>query len=183
MSWPWSQLGLSGPSSLPEVRRAYAEKVKTLSKEPVIVPVLLLFGNRAGRCLVLLQQTVKIPVLLLFGNGLFGACGFEKGVSRPELRPLYQMLLPAWKARKRKQRKNFVLPIFHVPHPVRPRHKLLRRVVFLGNLFYTLLGVPITMAVMLAACVILASSWFLGFVGLSSWANTLLYRSSGAFLL
>ena len=70
---------------------------------------------------------------------LFGACGFEKGVSRPELRPLYQMLLPAWKAKKRKQRKN---------------------------LFYTLLGVPITIAVMLAACVILASSWFLGFVAL-----------------
>lgn len=33
MSWPWSQLGLSGPSSLPEVRRAYAEKVKTAHPE------------------------------------------------------------------------------------------------------------------------------------------------------
>ena len=29
---------------------------------------------------------------------LFLACGMDKGVSRPELRPLYQMLLPAWKA-------------------------------------------------------------------------------------
>ena len=33
MSWPWSQLGLSGPSSLPEIRRAYAEKVKTAHPE------------------------------------------------------------------------------------------------------------------------------------------------------
>ena len=29
MSWPWSQLGLSGPSDLPEIRHAYAEKLKT----------------------------------------------------------------------------------------------------------------------------------------------------------
>lgn len=33
MSWPWSQLGLSGPSGLPEVRRAYAEKLKTTHPE------------------------------------------------------------------------------------------------------------------------------------------------------
>lgn len=32
---------------------------------------------------------------------LFMAYGFDKGVSRPELRPLYQMLLPAWKAEKK----------------------------------------------------------------------------------
>lgn len=33
MSWPWSQLGLSGPSGLPEVRHAYAEKLKTTHPE------------------------------------------------------------------------------------------------------------------------------------------------------
>ena len=33
MSWPWSQLGLSGPSDLSEVRRAYAEKLKTTHPE------------------------------------------------------------------------------------------------------------------------------------------------------
>lgn len=33
MSWPWSQLGLSGPSDLPEIRRAYAEKLKTTHPE------------------------------------------------------------------------------------------------------------------------------------------------------
>ncbi|NBI66174.1 hypothetical protein D1646_04975 [Pseudoflavonifractor sp. 60] len=33
MSWPWSQLGLSGPSSLSEVRHAYAEKLKTTHPE------------------------------------------------------------------------------------------------------------------------------------------------------
>lgn len=32
---------------------------------------------------------------------LFMAYGFDKGVSRPELRPLFQMLLPAWKAQKK----------------------------------------------------------------------------------
>ncbi len=33
MSWPWSQLGLPGPSELPEVRHAYAEKLKTTHPE------------------------------------------------------------------------------------------------------------------------------------------------------
>lgn len=33
MSWPWSQLGLSGPSSLSEIRHAYAEKLKTTHPE------------------------------------------------------------------------------------------------------------------------------------------------------
>lgn len=33
MSWPWSQLGLPGPSSLSEVRHAYAEKLKTTHPE------------------------------------------------------------------------------------------------------------------------------------------------------
>ena len=33
MSWPWSQLGLTGPSSLSQVRRAYAEKLKITHPE------------------------------------------------------------------------------------------------------------------------------------------------------
>lgn len=33
MSWPWSELGLSGPADLPEVRRAYAERLKTTHPE------------------------------------------------------------------------------------------------------------------------------------------------------
>ena len=33
MSWPWSQLGLPGPSDLQEVRHAYAEKLKTTHPE------------------------------------------------------------------------------------------------------------------------------------------------------
>lgn len=33
MNWPWSELGLSGPSSLAEVRRAYAERLKTTHPE------------------------------------------------------------------------------------------------------------------------------------------------------
>lgn len=33
MSWPWSQLGLSGPAELPEIRRAYAERLKTTHPE------------------------------------------------------------------------------------------------------------------------------------------------------
>ena len=28
MSWPWDDLGLDGPSSLNEVRRAYAQRLK-----------------------------------------------------------------------------------------------------------------------------------------------------------
>lgn len=34
-------------------------------------------------------------------SALFLAYGFDKGVSRPELRPLFQMLLPAWKAERK----------------------------------------------------------------------------------
>ena len=33
MSWPWSQLGLPGPSGLSEVRHAYAEKLKITHPE------------------------------------------------------------------------------------------------------------------------------------------------------
>lgn len=33
MNWPWSELGLSGPASLTEVRRAYAERLKTTHPE------------------------------------------------------------------------------------------------------------------------------------------------------
>ncbi|RKI70971.1 hypothetical protein D7V91_01325, partial [bacterium 1xD42-67] len=33
MSWPWSQLGLSGPCGLSEVRRAYSERLKTAHPE------------------------------------------------------------------------------------------------------------------------------------------------------
>lgn len=33
MSWPWSELGLSGPADLAEVRRAYAERLKTTHPE------------------------------------------------------------------------------------------------------------------------------------------------------
>ena len=33
MSWPWSQLGLPGPTDLSEVRHAYAEKLKTTHPE------------------------------------------------------------------------------------------------------------------------------------------------------
>lgn len=33
MSWPWSQLGLPGPSGLSEIRHAYAEKLKTTHPE------------------------------------------------------------------------------------------------------------------------------------------------------
>ena len=33
MSWPWSQLGLPGPSQLSEIRHAYAEKLKTTHPE------------------------------------------------------------------------------------------------------------------------------------------------------
>ncbi len=33
MSWPWSQLGLSGPSDLSQVRHAYAEKLKSTHPE------------------------------------------------------------------------------------------------------------------------------------------------------
>lgn len=42
---------------------------------------------------------------------LFLAYGFEKGVSKPEQRPLFQMLLPAWKA-ERKAGKSTWKPIF-----------------------------------------------------------------------
>lgn len=33
MSWPWSELGLEGPASLEEVRRAYAQRVKEVHPE------------------------------------------------------------------------------------------------------------------------------------------------------
>lgn len=33
MSWPWSELGLDGPSSLEEVRRAYAQRLKKVHPE------------------------------------------------------------------------------------------------------------------------------------------------------
>ncbi len=33
MNWPWSELGLSGPGDLAEVRRAYAERLKTTHPE------------------------------------------------------------------------------------------------------------------------------------------------------
>ena len=33
MSWPWSELGLSGPAELPEIRRAYAQRLKTTHPE------------------------------------------------------------------------------------------------------------------------------------------------------
>lgn len=33
MNWPWGQLGLSGPAGLTEIRRAYAEKLKTTHPE------------------------------------------------------------------------------------------------------------------------------------------------------
>lgn len=33
MSWPWNQLGLPGPAGLPEIRHAYAEKLKTTHPE------------------------------------------------------------------------------------------------------------------------------------------------------
>ena len=33
MSWPWSELGLSGPADLAAVRHAYAERLKTTHPE------------------------------------------------------------------------------------------------------------------------------------------------------
>ena len=33
MSWPWSELGLSGPAELSEIRAAYARKLKTAHPE------------------------------------------------------------------------------------------------------------------------------------------------------
>ena len=33
MNWPWSELGLSGPAGLPEIRRAYAQRLKTTHPE------------------------------------------------------------------------------------------------------------------------------------------------------
>lgn len=33
MSWPWNELGLSGPAGLPEIRKAYAERLKTAHPE------------------------------------------------------------------------------------------------------------------------------------------------------
>ncbi len=50
----------------------------------------LIFGLEDFVSAKSLTQKVKLA--------LFQAYGFDKGVSRPELRPLYQMLLPAWRA-------------------------------------------------------------------------------------
>ena len=33
MSWPWNELGLSGPAELSEIRAAYARKLKTAHPE------------------------------------------------------------------------------------------------------------------------------------------------------
>lgn len=33
MSWPWSELGLPGPAGLPEIRKAYAQRLKTAHPE------------------------------------------------------------------------------------------------------------------------------------------------------
>ncbi len=33
MNWPWRELGLPGPADLSEVRRAYAERLKTTHPE------------------------------------------------------------------------------------------------------------------------------------------------------
>ena len=33
MSWPWSELGLSGPAALPEIRSAYAQRLKATHPE------------------------------------------------------------------------------------------------------------------------------------------------------
>ena len=33
MSWPWSELGLEGPGGLPEIREAYAKRLKTTHPE------------------------------------------------------------------------------------------------------------------------------------------------------
>ena len=33
MSWPWSELGLPGPAELSEIRRAYAQRLKTTHPE------------------------------------------------------------------------------------------------------------------------------------------------------
>ena len=33
MSWPWNELGLSGPAGLPDIRSAYAQKLKTAHPE------------------------------------------------------------------------------------------------------------------------------------------------------
>lgn len=42
---------------------------------------------------------------------LFMAYGFDKGVARPELRPLYQMLLPAWRAARSEKNRERNLAI------------------------------------------------------------------------
>ena len=33
MSWPWNELGLPGPAGLPDIRSAYAQKLKTAHPE------------------------------------------------------------------------------------------------------------------------------------------------------
>ena len=46
---------------------------------------------------------------------LFLAYGFDKGVSRPELRPLFQMLLPAWRAKKARKREEWIRNLLAIP--------------------------------------------------------------------
>lgn len=45
---------------------------------------------------------------------LFLAYGFDKGVARPELRPLYQMLLPAWRAARSEKNRERNLAILGI---------------------------------------------------------------------
>ena len=33
MSWPWNELGLPGPAGLPDIRSAYARRLKTTHPE------------------------------------------------------------------------------------------------------------------------------------------------------
>ena len=46
---------------------------------------------------------------------LFLAYGFDKGVSRPELRPLFQMLLPAWRTKKARKREEWIRNLLAIP--------------------------------------------------------------------
>ena len=79
------------------------------------------------------HQDLPQPVRL----ALFLCYGFDKGVSRPELRPLYQMLLEAWQAEQKKKRAKGV---------------------------FAVATVAITLGAMLGFGVILSSPLFLGFV-------------------
>lgn len=70
---------------------------------------------------------------------LFLAYGFDKGPSRPELQPLYQMLLPAWRAARSKKKRQWLLNI---------------------------LAIPVTLALIYVAAVILMSPLLIVFIGL-----------------